>query len=176
MKWQSTLIRWNPLIAIFFIIIKNWMRQFQTCSKDLLWNGLPCVIWLVPESIWLKTRRLPADSFGLSGGRWQQQSETKSLYIIRAVSNFMEQKLRFGLVLGRMAVLKKIRLIKSNFWGRFFLYLNNLLNFFKKYYRVRTKELLKMKVKKFLEIELWILKRLQKHIQLCLRSLSSVRF
>ena len=41
----------------------------------------------------MKTRRLPAAYFGLSGGRWQQQSEKKSLYISPGVSNFYETEI-----------------------------------------------------------------------------------
>ena len=42
--------------------------------------------------------------------------QAKSLYIRHAVSNFLEQKYRFGLVLDQLAILKKkLRPIKSNF-------------------------------------------------------------
>ena len=48
-------------------------------------------------------------------------SVSKSLYISHGVSNLLEQKFRFGLVLCRLVVLKKkFGPIMSNFWGRFF--------------------------------------------------------
>ena len=51
---------------------------------------------------------------------------------------FMEQKMRFWLVLGRLAILKKNwGPIMSNFWGFFFMF---SLAFFFKYCSVRTNE------------------------------------
>jgi hypothetical protein len=44
-----------------------------------------------------------------------------SLYISRVVSNFYGTEIRFGLVLGQLAVLKKMGLIMSNFDVDFFL-------------------------------------------------------
>ena len=65
---------------------------------------------------------------------------------------FMEQKIRFGLVLGRLAILKKkleadyeqlLRVFFSGFLGQ-----KNTLKFFFKYCGVRTKKLHQMKVRK----------------------------
>jgi hypothetical protein len=65
---------------------------------------------------------------------------------------FMEQKMRFWLVLGRLAILKKelwanyeqlLRVVFSCFQGQ-----KNYLKFSLKYFSVRTKKLHKMKVRK----------------------------
>ena len=74
-------------------------------------------------------------------------------YIELAQGNiFMEQKMRFRLILGRLAILKKklgpnydqlLRLVFSCFKGQ-----KNNFNLKKKYYRVCTTKLHKMKVRK----------------------------
>ena len=66
----------------------------------------------------------------------------KSLYISPTVSNFMEQKLRFELVLGRLAVLKKMANYEQ-FFGSIMLCFHGKIfyHFFSiKYCSVRTKK------------------------------------
>ena len=62
---------------------------------------------------------------------------------------FMEKKMRFGLVLGQLAIIKeKFGPFMNNFWGQFFhvfIWPKNLI-FFKT--KLRTKNLHKMKVRK----------------------------
>ena len=63
----------------------------------------------------------------------------------------MEHELRFGLDLGRLALLKKkIRSIMNNFRGRFFHVFTGKKIENKKFCSVRTKKLHKVKFKKYL--------------------------
>ena len=52
-------------------------------------------------------KRLPGRDINQVIFPYMVKLEAKSLYISHTVENFMEQKLRFGLVLGRLAILKK---------------------------------------------------------------------
>ena len=76
---------------------------------------------------------------------------------------FMEQELRFGLDLGRLAILKKKGLgrLWATFDGGFFMFSEaKKVGFFSKHRSVRTKKLHKMKLKKYF----WFLKKINKYI------------
>ena len=85
----------------------------------------------------------------------------------------MEQKLRFGLVLGQLALLKQILgRLQVTFEGSFSMFL--WAKKIKKYYSVRTKKLHKMKVKKnkiILKKVILNFEYAKKHFQLCLSPL-----
>ena len=101
---------WKVLRIIFFPF-KGVFQKSVAC-----WDHHEMEIWYVitmpleMETLW----ELIANSVVM---------QAKSLYIRHAVSNFLEQKYRFGLVLDQLAILKKkLRPIKSNFWCCFFVF------------------------------------------------------
>ena len=103
----------------------------------------------------------------------ERQVNTHTLHkvIIHKWANFMEQKLRFGLVSGQFASTeKKFGQLLGRFF-RVFMGKKDIFKLFKKYCSARTKKLHKMKVTKckfFLGNLIMNWNRLQKHIQLCL--------
>ena len=61
---------------------------------------------IVHRAFYKLMKRLPGRDINQVIFPYMVKLEAKSLYISHTVENFMEQKLRFGLVLGRLAILK----------------------------------------------------------------------
>ena len=99
MLWTIT-----SLLVHFPIWIWFWKTYFFPKSRDLILS--------INSKIVLVWKKLCNLRFKIQFAKWRP----KSLYRSRARRHFMEQKMCFGLVLGRLAILKKkIGSIMSNF-------------------------------------------------------------
>ena len=97
----------------------------------------------------MDTEAVLVDQSGLpvqAGQDADQEAYQQGHYIeVAQGAIFMEQSMRFGLILGRLAILKKKSFgpIMSNFWGGFFMFslAKQMLKFFEKHCSFHTKML-----------------------------------
>ena len=82
-----------------------YILESMVCTIAIFITFVMAII--VHRAFYKLMKRLPGRDINQVIFPYMVKLEAKSLYISHTVENFMEQKLRFGLVLGRLAILKK---------------------------------------------------------------------